>query len=46
MEAFAPARALYVRHGFRPCAPFGEYVGSGSGYRMSRDLTATGDREG
>jgi putative acetyltransferase len=23
---FAPARALYARHGFVECAPFGEYV--------------------
>jgi len=22
---FAPARALYAKHGFAPCAPFGEY---------------------
>ena len=28
MEAFAPARSLYTRAGFRPCAPFGEYAGS------------------
>jgi hypothetical protein len=26
MEAFAPARALYTRAGFVPCAPFGEYT--------------------
>ena len=25
MAAFAPARALYARHGFVPCAPFGPY---------------------
>lgn len=25
MEAFAPARALYARHGFVECGPFGEY---------------------
>lgn len=23
---FAPARALYARHGFTPCGPFGEYT--------------------
>ena len=26
MEAFAPARRLYERAGFRPCPPFGEYT--------------------
>jgi putative acetyltransferase len=26
MEAFAPARSLYARFGFKPCAPFAEYV--------------------
>jgi len=25
MAAFAPARALYARFGFEPCAPFAEY---------------------
>jgi len=25
MDAFAPARSLYTKVGFRPCAPFGEY---------------------
>lgn len=25
MEGFAPARALYARFGFAPCAPFGSY---------------------
>lgn len=26
MEAFAASRALYARHGFVPCPPFGDYV--------------------
>lgn len=26
MEAYAPARALYARHGFTECDPFGDYV--------------------
>ena len=25
MDFFKPAVALYARHGFRPCAPFGDY---------------------
>jgi putative acetyltransferase len=25
MDYFAPARALYARHGFRECDPFGDY---------------------
>lgn len=25
MDFFAPARALYARHGFDPCPPFGSY---------------------
>ena len=24
-EFFAPARALYAKHGFKPCGPFGDY---------------------
>lgn len=28
MEAFAPARQLYVRAGFVPCEPFGDYAPS------------------
>jgi putative acetyltransferase len=28
MDAFAPARRLYERFGFRPCPPFGEYFDS------------------
>jgi putative acetyltransferase len=28
MTAFAPARSLYTKVGFRPCPPYGEYVGS------------------
>lgn len=27
-DVFAPARSLYTKAGFRPCAPFGEYIGS------------------
>jgi putative acetyltransferase len=28
VDAFAPARSLYTKVGFRPCAPFGEYARS------------------
>ena len=28
MEAFTPARTLYVSSGFEPCEPFGEYTHS------------------
>jgi len=26
MDAFGPARALYLKEGFEPCEPFGEYT--------------------
>jgi len=26
MDAFAPARSLYTKVGFEPCAPFAEYT--------------------
>ena len=26
MDALAPARSLYLKARFRPCAPFGEYT--------------------
>jgi putative acetyltransferase len=35
MDAFAPARALYAKVGFRPCPPYGEYVGSPTSACMS-----------
>jgi hypothetical protein len=28
MDAFAPARSLYTKFGFKPCPPFGQYVRS------------------
>ena len=40
MEAFAAARALYVRFGFRPCAPFGSYVEDPYSTFMTLDLPA------
>jgi putative acetyltransferase len=38
MEPFAPARAFYTKLGFRPCAPFGEYVGSPTSACMTIEL--------
>lgn len=35
MDAFAPARALYMKAGFRPSAPYGEYVGSSTSVCMT-----------
>lgn len=37
-EAFAPARALYTRHGFEPCAPFAEYASDPFSYCMTRTV--------
>jgi putative acetyltransferase len=37
-EYFAPARALYKRHGFVECSPFGEYVSDPNSVFMCRDL--------
>nr|WP_237439653.1 hypothetical protein [Amycolatopsis rubida] len=36
MDFFAPARALYTRAGFTPCAPFGSYRDDPSGTYLSR----------
>lgn len=38
MPAFAPARALYARAGFRPCGPFGSYRLSPNSTYMSMAL--------
>ncbi|MBD3665916.1 GNAT family N-acetyltransferase [Sulfitobacter aestuariivivens] len=35
---FAPARALYTRHGFETCAPFGDYVDDPLSTFMTRRL--------
>lgn len=37
-EAFRPARALYARHGFVDCGPFGDYAPSASSAFMTLDL--------
>jgi putative acetyltransferase len=39
---FAPARALYLRHGFMPCAPFADYAADPNSVFMTLDLTAPG----
>jgi putative acetyltransferase len=38
MAAFAPARSLYARFGFRPCAPFADYVLDPYSVFMTREL--------
>ena len=38
MDAFAPARSLYLRFGFAPCAPFAGYVEDPNSVFMSREL--------
>jgi putative acetyltransferase len=38
MAAFAPARELYRRFGFRPCGPFGEYREDPNSVFMTREL--------
>lgn len=37
---FAPARALYARHGFVPCPPFGDYEADPNSVFMTRDVRA------
>ena len=38
---FLPARALYARHGFVECGPFGDYGPDPNSVFMTLDLTAT-----
>jgi len=35
---FAPARALYAKHGFTECPPFGDYVADPNSIFMERQL--------
>ena len=45
MDAFAPARSLYTKVGFKPCAPFGEYTVNPHSAYMTLDLaSAAGGR--
>jgi putative acetyltransferase len=41
MEAFAAARSLYARAGFRPCEPFGEYTANPYSVCMTLALAQT-----
>jgi putative acetyltransferase len=45
MASFAPARALYRKHGFVECAPFADYTHDPNSTYMTRALTGTGQRE-
>jgi putative acetyltransferase len=36
---FAPARALYARHGFVPCGAFGDYTDDPNSVYMTRDVS-------
>lgn len=38
MEAFAPARALYRKHGFAECQPFADYVTDPNSVFMTKSL--------
>lgn len=40
MAGFAPARALYARHGFVECAPFGDYIEDPNSVFMTLELPA------
>ncbi|RYH11662.1 GNAT family N-acetyltransferase [Tropicimonas sp. IMCC6043] len=39
MPEFAPARALYERHGFTPCPPFGDYFEDPNSVCYTKTLT-------
>ncbi|MHB1511540.1 MAG: GNAT family N-acetyltransferase [Acidimicrobiales bacterium] len=41
MEAFAPARSLYVSAGFAPCEPFGQYTANPHSICMTKSLGVT-----
>jgi putative acetyltransferase len=38
MDAFAPARSLYARFGFKPCGPFANYVEDPYSVFMTREV--------
>lgn len=35
---FAPARALYAKHGFKPCGPFGQYKPDPNSTFMTKEI--------
>ncbi len=37
-EFFAPARALYAKHGFKPCGPFGQYKPDPNSTFMTKEI--------
>lgn len=37
-DYFAPARALYTKHGFKECAPFGDYKPDPNSTFMTREI--------
>ncbi len=37
-EFFAPARALYAKHGFKPCGPFGDYKPDPNSTFMTKEI--------
>ncbi|WP_307857509.1 GNAT family N-acetyltransferase [Paenarthrobacter sp. DKR-5] len=45
-DYFAPARRLYLRHGFTECAPFGPYRPDPNSVFMTLDLAAPGADRG
>lgn len=40
MDAYAPARSLYMKVGFTPCKPFGEYTANAYSRCMTIDLSS------
>ena len=38
MDAFAPARSLYAKFGFKPCGPFADYVEDPYSVFMTREV--------
>jgi putative acetyltransferase len=41
-DFFAPARALYTRHGFAPCPPFADYTDDPNSVYFSLALAGAG----
>ena len=43
-DEFAAARALYTRHGYAPCGPFGSYTDNGHSAYFTKALHGSSDR--